>query len=286
MDEILVCSKCGKKKPSSEFYKTKNPKSRKGYWSHCKKCTQEHRKTRRSLDRVHNSENNKVYRDKLTDYWVRKNIYIQSKGQIKWGDVTPKMIEERRERILLKRILREGTPATVKEKGPYLKECEVCKCLFISKVKNGKVCSVACRVEYRRRLSFSQNVKKSNRIGDRICPECGEVFFIIYGDKRRAFCSKECSYKVSRRIGRSSRRAKFKEADYENIDPLEILTRDNWICQICGVPTPYSKRGTVEDDAPELDHIIPISKGGGHTRANTQCLCRKCNHKKSDSLSF
>ena len=38
--------------------------------------------------------------------------------------------------------------------------------------------------------------------------------------------------------------------------------------------------------SPELDHIHPVSKGGAHSYANTQCLCRQCNAGKSDSLGW
>ena len=34
--------------------------------------------------------------------------------------------------------------------------------------------------------------------------------------------------------------------------------------------------------SPELDHIIPLSKGGAHTPENTQCVCRQCNSEKAD----
>ncbi|WP_371825136.1 HNH endonuclease [Vreelandella aquamarina] len=54
---------------------------------------------------------------------------------------------------------------------------------------------------------------------------------------------------------------------------------------MCGVPTPEELRGTTESAAPELDHIRPLSKGGHHSKENTQLLCRSCNLDKSDKWS-
>jgi 5-methylcytosine-specific restriction endonuclease McrA len=68
----------------------------------------------------------------------------------------------------------------------------------------------------------------------------------------------------------------------ERFDPLEVLARDGWRCHICGVSTPKRLRGTFDDRAPELDHIIPLAAGGEHTRLNTACACRKCNIAKSN----
>jgi 5-methylcytosine-specific restriction endonuclease McrA len=69
----------------------------------------------------------------------------------------------------------------------------------------------------------------------------------------------------------------------ENVDPFKVFARDKWHCQDCGVATPRSKRGSYDADAPELDHIKPLSKGGAHSYKNTQCLCRRCNQEKSDT---
>jgi len=61
---------------------------------------------------------------------------------------------------------------------------------------------------------------------------------------------------------------------------IKILERDGWRCKLCGVRTPRSKRGTYADDAPEIDHIIPIAEGGDHAEYNVQCACRRCNIEK------
>jgi hypothetical protein len=68
----------------------------------------------------------------------------------------------------------------------------------------------------------------------------------------------------------------------ERFDPLEVLARDGWRCHICGVSTPKRLRGTYDDRAPELDHIVPLAAGGQHTRLNTACACRRCNIRKSN----
>lgn len=103
------------------------------------------------------------------------------------------------------------------------------------------------------------------------CPPCNEV--ILKEARKR-----------QRRITRSKRRARVRATKIEPIDPFEIFDRDNWHCYICCKPTPKSKRGTLSDNAPELDHIVPLSKGGTHTKDNVACACRKCNHEKSDEI--
>ena len=52
-----------------------------------------------------------------------------------------------------------------------------------------------------------------------------------------------------------------------------ILERDNWICQYCG------DKVTAENAT--LDHYIPQSKGGTHSRANLRTCCLVCNGIKS-----
>jgi len=53
----------------------------------------------------------------------------------------------------------------------------------------------------------------------------------------------------------------------------DVLRRDNYRCCICGAT---SKDGVKL----EVDHIIPISKGGKSTLDNLQTLCERCNRGK------
>ena len=58
-----------------------------------------------------------------------------------------------------------------------------------------------------------------------------------------------------------------------------VLARDNFTCCICG-NSQYKEPNLLL----EVDHIIPISKGGKTEPNNLQTLCWKCNRAKSDNL--
>lgn len=70
----------------------------------------------------------------------------------------------------------------------------------------------------------------------------------------------------------------------ERFDPYSVFDRDGWVCQLCGCDTPRSHRGTLQGNAPELDHIVPLARGGVHSQANTQCACRACNGAKGATM--
>jgi len=119
------------------------------------------------------------------------------------------------------------------------------------------------------------------------CRECGKIVIPKYetGDSRRTkFCSVKCGNRYSHRARGNShvKRARYFGVDYQAVDPIRVFVRDGWRCQLCHKKLKRIDRGTTKDAAPELDHIIPLSKGGEHSYRNTQCVCRKCNSDKGD----
>ena len=84
----------------------------------------------------------------------------------------------------------------------------------------------------------------------------------------------------TRATGRRSankRRAIKAKVFVESVDPQVVFTRDKGVCGICKHPVdPASKW--------EIDHMIPISKGGAHGYVNVQLSHRRCNRQKHAKL--
>ena len=59
---------------------------------------------------------------------------------------------------------------------------------------------------------------------------------------------------------------------------FSIYERDRHRCRICGVSDRYASL--------EIDHIIPIARGGKSTYDNLQTLCHKCNVEKGSSMPY
>ena len=58
-----------------------------------------------------------------------------------------------------------------------------------------------------------------------------------------------------------------------------IKNRDNFTCCNCNNSTHVEPNLLLE-----IDHIIPVSKGGYTTEDNLQTLCWKCNRSKSNKM--
>lgn len=88
------------------------------------------------------------------------------------------------------------------------------------------------------------------------------------------------AYRAMKRKGKARRRAAMRGCAHEAIDPIKVFERDKWRCHLCGVKTLPSLRGSTDDRAPELEHIVSLADGGSHTWGNVACSCRRCNRTK------
>lgn len=59
----------------------------------------------------------------------------------------------------------------------------------------------------------------------------------------------------------------------------KIMQRDGYTCKKCGVSIEQEPNLLLE-----IDHIVPVSKGGLTTEENLQTLCWKCNRSKGAKI--
>lgn len=149
-----------------------------------------------------------------------------------------------------------------------------------------ETCSSACKKHLHRLRSGVEDV-------ERPCP-CGVKFRTTARSIRR-YCSADCArdakaerertnprvfvWTEQRKTAAEVRRALKTTTQVEPIAVREIAVRDGWRCGLCrrrvnpalAWPHPRSL---------SLDHVIPLSLGGGHVRENVQAAHLRCNLRK------
>jgi hypothetical protein len=196
-----------------------------------------------------------------------------------WAKTDQERRARRRTRDQLRRNQGKFSPV-------YDKTCIHCgKVHHSHETKSGFYCSTECRDAWRlEHRSWSLRMLGGQPLTQlKICPESGWIFKPDHNGQ--SYATRELAYAVGKRIAKAKRRARKKgNGRAENIDPIKVFESVDYKCQICGCQTDPDLRGLPEHRAPQLDHIIPLAKGGTHTWGNVQCACRECNIAKSDNL--
>lgn len=152
-------------------------------------------------------------------------------------------------------------------------------------------CSASARLDGRfEKWAQATAERKRQPVRAGRCVVCGDEFESKYSGRR--YCSNRCGAKASYECRRDTaefwaahaehgrrRRARKKTAVVEKFTSAEVFLRDGYRCHICRkkcrlsavVPHPL---------APTIDHLIPLARGGDHTRANVATACFRCNSVK------
>ena len=167
----------------------------------------------------------------------------------------------------------ERLRAVVARNMARMRPCETCS----QPTTNGRFCSRAC--------SRGQSLRRLAPLVTSMCSGCGASTSGLKALTLCARCMKRKHKKAHHaKWGRQRKhedraRRKGLPRDY-SITPIKLFNRDGWRCQICGDRTPKNLRGKQQPKSPTIDHILPISLGGGHTWDNVQCACHACNMAK------
>lgn len=93
---------------------------------------------------------------------------------------------------------------------------------------------------------------------EKYCKSCGRVF----KDSDFKICP-YCGNQLSTRTGRQPIPRKLRH---------QVFQRDGYRCRECGA--------SKDETSLEIDHIVPVAKGGTNDIDNLQTLCRECNRMK------
>ncbi len=150
----------------------------------------------------------------------------------------------------------------------------------IGKLKSERLLKTECKLMQDKtcvpvtQFCLKVTLYRSN-INGRVCEEKGEIF------------TAEDIFAINKRLNRKSGNFYLDREIWESICRVErgkvsnkmrfaIYKRDGYRCCKCGVSDRYAPL--------EIDHIIPIAKGGKSTYDNLQTLCHRCNTKKGDTI--
>ena len=150
--------------------------------------------------------------------------------------------------------------------------CRRCRKPWTSKSKRYRICP-SCRRQAQQELP---NLWRAQRVRGQ-CKDCGNLC-------EKFICNNCATQKrrMDRRIDKNRRRGAQQADRYRK---REIAIRDGWLCHLCGGSVEPSLWGHHRHpESPNIDHIIPISRGGSDTASNVKLAHRVCNLRKHNKL--
>jgi len=146
-------------------------------------------------------------------------------------------------------------------------QCHECHSSFVPSLPKQVFCSYKCGYTYRNRAKQAVIDATPRRVA--ACLRCGKDLSLK--SSHAIYCSKTC--KSMDHTFKHRGKTQLKGTARRTL----IFSRDGGACYICG--------NTVSFKEMELDHIIPVKKGGTSDSFNLAVSCRRCNRSKGAKIS-
>ena len=153
--------------------------------------------------------------------------------------------------------------------GP-LRTCELCSRGYVPRTKWQRTCSYECGYTLVNRRHAAERVERRPR---RLCQRCGAVL-----PKTKRGNAVYCSINCKLYEGNFRRRTKDRAAGSRVGRPTrrQVIERDRSTCYLCGLRLSW---GEVQ-----IDHVVPVARGGSGMPANLAVTCGSCNRVKHTSV--
>lgn len=189
-------------------------------------------------------------------------------------------------------------------KPPRTRECIQCAARFCPVPASSPegFCSAECRREHKRAYTRAWRAKRNPPVV-RQCPRCNRDFQT--NTKKKRYCTDWCRaehyYELNREAIKARVETRMNSGERDHIvavwlrnaklreqrkltnpgsvgvsvrDWRRLLTRYGHCCAYCGA----------RSDRLQMDHVIPLSRGGRHAIGNVLPACRRCNTSKRAKL--
>lgn len=219
------------------------------------------------FNQSHTYDNENFYRDiACLDYLIYQLQFISTK-------VIDQINKEEQNNILYAEYQKEVIALT--EAGKFL--------IDIGKLKYNKLVATEKRL-----INQTICAKPNTNFYINVTLYCSQINGHIYAKKSEIYYADDILALIKRLRNRNgtfyndreiwNSICRVERGKVSNKMRFSIYQRDGYRCRKCGVSQRYTQL--------EVDHIIPIAKGGKSTYNNLQTLCHKCNAKKGDNLYY
>lgn len=159
--------------------------------------------------------------------------------------------------------------------------CAHCESVFTARARNRKFCSEYCvkessavRLGYRNRSCGQCDASLGYKSTSHLCAECRDA-------NRKAYRKRDRANRLPGDQNHRSRARNFGVA-HEPVNRGKVFERDGWVCGICEEPI-FKSVKYPDLMSVSLDHVVPLSRGGGHLYSNVQASHLGCNVAKGAS---
>ena len=219
------------------------------------------------FNQSHTYDNENFYCDiSCSDYLIYQLQFISTK-------VIDQINKEKQNNRLYIEYLKDL--ATLTETGKFLTD--------IGKLKHERLIAIEKKL-----INQTTYAKPHTNFCIEVRLYCSQINGRIYAKKNEAFYAEDILSLIKRLRNRNgtfyndreiwNSICRVERGKVSNKMRFYIYQRDGYRCRKCGVSQRYARL--------EVDHIIPIAKGGKSTYNNLQTLCHRCNVEKGDSFYY
>lgn len=161
----------------------------------------------------------------------------------------------------------------------YSNKCRECSKLYDSTRKKTeeppkKMLCISCN-KYKKSGDMSNHIRSKNGKSN-TCRECVSKTSVMWSKNNRDRDLAKCSLRYARK----------KTSTVENVSRDSLVSKYGSTCYICGVETITDVKYKSEPNYRQVEHVIPLSRGGEHSYRNCRIVCLKCNTSKSNKTLY